>query len=253
METRATVRFPVRSWLDRRLDRDDSLGLRLTLAAAAAFLVLVPFALIAALVVEGWPPLHALDVGVTEAMHRLAVDNPRWAWTMNVWTDVFGPGPLRIAALPLVFWLWRRDARRLAGWVITTMAFGGLLNALLKLFVGRHRPDLLDPVSGAVGYAFPSGHALNATLAAGVLLVVFLPMHRDRAGIRVVLWSAALAIAGVTGLSRVALGVHWTSDVLAGWLLGAAVVAATSAAFAVWRDRPDHPTARSAPIGAVEG
>ncbi|TDC41985.1 phosphatase PAP2 family protein [Micromonospora sp. KC213] len=238
METRAPVRSPARSWRDRRLDRDHVLGLRLTLAAVAAFLVLVPFALLASLVVGSWPPLHALDVEVTGAMHRYALDNPAWTSTMNVWTEVFGPGPLRIAALPLVIGLWRRGARRLAVWVVTTMAVGGLLGPLLKVLVGRHRPDLLDPVSDATGYAFPSGHALNATLAAGVLLVIFLPAVRDRSRARGALWVTALALAGVTGLSRIALGVHWTSDVLAGWLLGAAVLAATCATFAVWRDRP---------------
>ncbi|TDB70588.1 phosphatase PAP2 family protein [Micromonospora sp. KC723] len=249
METRTPTHPPVGYWRDRRLDRDHPLGLRLTLAAVAAFLVLVPFALLAALVLAGWPPLHALDVEVTETMHRYAVDNPAWTWTMNVWTDVFGPGPLRIAALPLVVWLWRRHARRLAVWVVTTMAVGGLLNALLKVLVGRHRPDLPEPVSDAVGYAFPSGHAMNAALAAGVLLVVFLPLARGRAGVRGAVWVAALALAGVTGLSRVVLGVHWTSDVLAGWLLGAAVVAGTCAVFAVWRDRPGDRTAPSVPAG----
>lgn len=241
---RASVRPPTRSWRDRRLDPDHSLGLRLTLASAAAFLVLVPFALLAVLVVGVWPLLHDLDAAVTEACYRYALDHPGWVRVMNLWTDVFGPGPLRVAALALVVWLWSHRARRLALWVVTTMAVGGLLGALLKLLVGRDRPDLLDPVARAAGYAFPSGHALNATLAAGVLLLVFLPYTRGRAASRVALWVAAVLLAGVTGLSRVALGVHWTSDVLGGWLLGVAVLAATSAAFTTWRERIGRPPAR---------
>ncbi|MEO3776275.1 phosphatase PAP2 family protein [Micromonospora sp. B11E3] len=232
-------------WPVRRLDPDASLGLRLTLAATAAFLVLVPFALLAVLVVGAWPPLHRLDAAVTDALHGYALGHPAWVRFMTVWTNVFGPGPLRLAALAVVVWLFRRGAHRLAWWAVTTMVVGGLLGPLLKLLVGRHRPDLLDPVASAAGYAFPSGHALNAALAAGALLLVFLPYARGRPAARWALWAGAVLLAGLTGLSRVALGVHWVSDVVGGWLLGTATVAATTAAFRTWRARtgrrPGHP------------
>ncbi|MGW1059568.1 phosphatase PAP2 family protein [Micromonospora rubida] len=233
------------SWRARRLDQDRSLGLRLTLAATAAFLVLVPFALLALLVLGSWAPLHRLDAAVTHALHGYAVDHPGWVGFMTVWTHAFGPGPLRVAVLAVVVWLFTRHAPRLAWWAVTTMAVGGLLNALLKLLVGRDRPGLLDPVARAAGYSFPSGHALNATLAVGVLLLIFLPYARGRPAARWALWTAAVVVAGLTGVSRVALGVHWTSDVVGGWLLGAATVSATTAAFRTWRAhtgrRPSHP------------
>ncbi|MFI7603606.1 phosphatase PAP2 family protein [Micromonospora sp. NPDC049366] len=227
------------SWRRRRLDPDDSRGLRLTLAATAAFLALVPFTLLALLVLTTWPPLRRLDSAVTDALHGYALTHPAWTRGLSVWTEVFGPMPLRVAALVVVIWLVGRDARRLALWVAITMTVGGLLGPLLKLLVARDRPDLLDPVARATGYAFPSGHALNAALFAGVLLLVFLPYAGGPAR-RAALWVGALLLAGLTGLSRVALGVHWTSDVVAGWLLGAAVVAATAAALTVWRHRPDR-------------
>jgi membrane-associated phospholipid phosphatase len=236
-----SVRTDRRSWRAARFDPDRSLGLRLTLAATAAFLVLVPFALLALLVLGAWPPLHRLDAAVTDALHGYALDHPAWVRAMSLWTDVFAPNPLRVGAALLVAWLLYRRAPRLALWVITTMTVGGLLGPLLKLLVGRHRPDLLDPVARAAGYSFPSGHALNATLAAGVLLLVFLPYVRGRPGLRGALWTAAVLLAVVTGLSRIALGVHWTSDVVGGWLLGTAVVAATAAAFTTWRTRIGHP------------
>ncbi|MFI7523091.1 phosphatase PAP2 family protein [Micromonospora globbae] len=232
-----TARRPPPSWGRRRLDPEHSLGLRLTLATVAAFVVLVPFAALAALVLGDWPPLHRLDTAVTDALHTYALTHPGWVRLMSIWTDVFAPMPLRAAALLLAVWLVRRGARRLALWVAVTMLVGGVLGPLLKLLVGRDRPDLLDPVARATGYAFPSGHALNAALAAGVLLVVFLPYAR-RPAQRVTLWLVALLVAVLTGVSRIALGVHWTSDVVGGWLLGAAVVAATSAAFTVWRHAP---------------
>ncbi|MEV6375872.1 phosphatase PAP2 family protein [Micromonospora musae] len=222
------------SWRRRRLDPGAPRGLRLTLAVAAAFLMLAPFTSLALLVLGAWPPLHRLDTSVTGALHDHALDHPGWVRLMAVWTDVFAPMPLRAAALALVIWLVRRDARRLALWVVVTMVLGGLLGPLLKLLVGRNRPELLEPVARAAGYAFPSGHALNAALAAGVLLVVFLPFAR-RPAQRAALWATALLIAALTGASRVALGVHWTSDVIGGWLLGTAVLAATAAGFTVWR------------------
>ncbi|MEU4551622.1 phosphatase PAP2 family protein [Micromonospora violae] len=222
------------SWRHRRLDPDHAVGLRLTLAATAAFLVLVPFALLTLLVLGVWAPLHRLDTAVTDALHGYAQDHPAWVVLMRVWTEVFAPMPLRAVALLLVVWLLRRGARRLALWAATTMIVGGVAGPLLKLLVGRDRPELLDPVARAAGYSFPSGHALNATLAAGVLLVVIVP-YAGRGATRTALWVAAVLLTVVTGLSRVALGVHFTSDVVAGWLLGVAVVAATTAAFTSWR------------------
>ncbi|MET8201169.1 phosphatase PAP2 family protein [Micromonospora taraxaci] len=233
------------SWRHRRLDPDHSLGLRLTLASAAAFLVLVPFALLTLLVLGAWAPLHRLDTTVTDALHGYAQDHRGWVVLMRIWTEVFAPMPLRAVALLLVVWLLRRGARRLALWAATTMVVGGLVGPLLKLLVGRDRPELLDPVARAAGYSFPSGHALNATLAAGVLLLVLLP-YVGRGAARVAVWVAAVLLTVLTGLSRVALGVHFTSDVLGGWLLGVAVVAATTAAFTSWRAhtglRPVRPT-----------
>ncbi|MDG4806651.1 phosphatase PAP2 family protein [Micromonospora sp. WMMD1120] len=233
------------SWRRRRLDPDHALGLRLTVAAAAAFLILVPFALLTLLVLGAWAPLRRLDNAVTDALHSYAQDHPAWVVLMRIWTEVFAPMPLRAVAVLLVVWLVRRGARRLALWAATTMIVGGLIGPLLKLLVGRDRPELLDPVARAAGYSFPSGHALNATLAAGVLLLVLLPYAGRGLG-RAALWVGAVLLTVVTGLSRVALGVHFTSDVLGGWLLGVAVVAATTAAFTSWRAhtgrRPVRPT-----------
>ena len=212
------------------------LGMRLTTASALALLGLVPFALIAALVAGGWPPLHDLDRAVTDSLHTWALGHPHWTEANKWWTNIFDPMPLRAAALVLVIWLLRRRAKRLALWAATAMTVGGVLGALLKLLVGRHRPDLLEPVARATGYSFPSGHALNAALTAGVFVLVLLPVARG--AMRWVLWGAAIAVTVLTGLSRIVLGVHWTSDVVAGWLLGIAVVAVTAAAFP--RLRPER-------------
>ncbi|MFC7531079.1 phosphatase PAP2 family protein [Actinoplanes sp. GCM10030250] len=193
-------------------------------------LLLVPFALIAALVVGRFGPLHNFDGAITERMHEFALTRPGWVDVMSWWSIVFHPTTWRIAAVVLVVWLWRRRARALAYWVAATMVAGALLGVLLKLLFGRNRPDLLDPVAQAAGYAFPSGHAMTNALGATVFLMVLLPLLRARPPARAALWTAAVLIPLVTAFSRVSLGVHWTSDVVAGLLLGVALPALTSLA-----------------------
>jgi undecaprenyl-diphosphatase len=207
---------------------DHTIEVRLTAAAAGAVALLVPAALIAVLIVGnvGW--LHRFDLHVTAAGHNLAVGHPGLVRFMAIWSVVFDPNSWRVAALLLAIWLIRRRAWPLALWVAVTMTAGGVLGVLLKLLVGRHRPDLLDPVARASGYSFPSGHALNNALAATVFLLVLLPVAGRMRGL---LWAAAIVIPLITGLSRIGLGVHWTSDVVAGWLLGVAVPAVTAWAY----------------------
>ena len=220
---------------------EQTIGVRVAVAAAGAVVLLVPAALLGVLIVGnvGW--LHRFDLRVTDAGHGLAVRHAGLVRFMDVWSLVFAPTSWRIAALLLAIWLVRRRVWPLVIWVAATMTAGGLLGVVLKLLVGRHRPDLLDPVARASGYSFPSGHALNSALGASVLLLVLLPVVPGR---RAWLWAAAIAVPLVTGLSRIGLGVHWTSDVLAGWLLGVAVPAVTATAYLRWagRRRP-HPVA----------
>ena len=231
-------------WWARRLDPDSSLGLRMTLAAGAAALILIPFSVMAMLVVHNWAPLRTADEGLAHSLYVFARSRPDWVDAVQTWTDVFAPTPLRITVVLLAGWLWLRGSRRVALWAVTTIAAGGLIGLLLKLLFGRSRPEFLDPVSSAPGYSFPSGHAMTAALAAAVLLLMLLPLtdrlpHRGL--IRAVMWTAALAVGVGTGLTRVALGVHWMSDVVGGWTVGIAVVAATTAAFETWRGAAHRP------------
>jgi membrane-associated phospholipid phosphatase len=92
-----------------------------------------------------------------------------------------------------------------------------------------------NPVAHESGASFPSGHAQAAVVGYAVLLLVFLPILHG-AGRRIAICVAVLMVLGI-GLSRVALGVHYVSDVLAGYVLGAAWVAAMIASFNVWRQR----------------
>ncbi|MFE0319900.1 phosphatase PAP2 family protein, partial [Streptomyces albogriseolus] len=94
--------------------------------------------------------------------------------------------------------------------------------------VGGARPEYPDPVDTAHYAAFPSGHAMTATVVLGLLLWL---LHRH--GVGRVLWRTALVVAVISvagvGLTRVWLGVHWPTDVLGGWLFGALTVVAAVA------------------------
>ncbi|MCY1145578.1 phosphatase PAP2 family protein [Actinoplanes sp. Pm04-4] len=227
-------------------DEERELEVRLAGAAAGTVVLLVPFTVITAMVVGGVDWLHRLDEDVSVAVHDFSSGRPGLVDFMRTWCLVFDPWTWRVAALALLVWLARQGARSLAWWVGITMAAGGLLGVLLKLVFERDRPSFLDPVATAVGYSFPSGHALNNALGAAVVLAVLLPMNRRRPRLRKWLMAGGLIVPAVTGLFRIGLGVHWLSDVLAGWLLGLIVVAATMAAFAVRRRRqPDLVGART--------
>ncbi|MEU7895709.1 phosphatase PAP2 family protein [Nonomuraea sp. NPDC049152] len=219
-----------RQWLRARVDRDRSLGLRLTLASLAVASIMIPFSL---LLVVAKMPVNGLDAQVAEELHEYALAHPGVTRLLIVWTDLFGPWPWRIAVIAYAAWLLYKGAPRLAVWAVTTVTVGGLLGLALKIIVARARPHLPDPVALAPGDSFPSGHTVHVTLGAGVILLLVLPMLSRRG--RRVAWAAACFLVLSVGYTRIALGVHWVSDVAAGIVLGAAVVAATAAAFETWR------------------
>jgi undecaprenyl-diphosphatase len=233
----------VRDGLDRRRENsrdaaDARFGTRALLVAVALALVAVPFGLLLFLVQDKWRPLLRVDDGARDSLHRLAVDHDAVVTAAKVLSTI-GSAPVYIAVFAAVAgWLLWRRLPRLAAFVVVTVAGGSLLNALVKNLVDRARPVLPDPVAHANGMSFPSGHAQNAMVAFSVLLLVFLPALR---GVwrRVAVCAAVLMVIGI-GLSRVVLGVHYVSDVLAGYVLGAAWVAAMTAAFSAWRRERGH-------------
>ncbi|MDQ6601630.1 MAG: phosphatase PAP2 family protein, partial [Chloroflexota bacterium] len=104
--------------------------------------------------------------------------------------------------------------------LIAAMIGATLLSPLTKHLVSRVRPTAFFRTA-ATGYSFPSGHTLNATCLALALgfIVWRMPWHRAMK----IAWTPALAIYAVcVGASRVVLGVHYPTDVLGGFLLGAA-------------------------------
>ncbi|TXS44585.1 phosphatase PAP2 family protein [Streptomyces sp. t39] len=200
-------------------------------AALTGSVLLAAAGLLTVLVTTAWEPLLAFDRSVTEALHRSAVSEPVATRANRIMTDwVWDPWTMRLLAAAVTVWLWRRGDRLLAVWVAGASALGAALQQSLKALVGRERPQWPDPVDTAHYAAFPSGHAMTAALTCGLVLWL---LHRACVGGRGRVWAVALAVVSVAGVgfTRVYLGVHWPTDVLGGWLLGAAVVAVAAASY----------------------
>ncbi|WP_055489490.1 phosphatase PAP2 family protein [Streptomyces sp. TP-A0356] len=211
-------------------------------AALTAVALAVPSVLLLVLVAVSWHPLLALDGDIARTMHRWAIGHPGLTHTFRILTDwVWDPLTMRILCAAAVVWLlWRHRAWPLALWVAATCALAALVQQSLKMAVGRARPVWPDPVDSAHYGAFPSGHAMTATVVCGLLLWL---LHRYGAGR--VLWRPAVLVAVVSvvgvGLTRVWLGVHWPSDVLGGWLIGALLVAIAVASYERWSAPAEQP------------
>ncbi|MFI7009524.1 phosphatase PAP2 family protein [Streptomyces sp. NPDC050145] len=183
-------------------------------------------AVLLVLVAVRWDPLMDADEDVARSLHRAAVADPGLTHANRILTDwVWDPWTMRLlCSLVVLYLLVRLRAAVLAVWAAVTCAAGTLLQQVLKTAVDRPRPVWPDPVDSAHYAAYPSGHAMTATVVLGLVLWLF-----RRHDAPVTLYRAALAVTVVSvlgvGLTRIWLGVHWPSDVLGGWLLGALTVA----------------------------
>ena len=114
-----------------------------------------------------------------------------------------------------------------------------VVNPVLKSAVGRPRPDVVDLPSGLSGWSFPAGHAANTMVLVLALLLVSHVSGRRLRGAAVV----GTAFVLLTAYAQVALGRHYPSDLLAGWLLSLALVAGTAAV----RQGGPEPSSHTAP------
>lgn len=214
-------------------------GARSVLAGVALALVAVPFALLLVLVEDKWRPLLEADAGARDDLHRYALSHPGFVTAMRAVSNSGSAPAWELILAVVVAWLiWRRLHRR-AALVAVTGTGSSFLNTAVKTLVHRARPVVTHPVSHEPGLSFPSGHAQAAVVGYALLLLVFCPALSS-------LWrrlAATLSVLMVLaiGFSRIALAAHFVSDVLAGYLLGAAWVAAMVALFHTWRTEQTPP------------
>ncbi|MBZ5568122.1 MAG: phosphatase PAP2 family protein [Acidobacteriia bacterium] len=199
---------------------------------AVAVLALLLFSWLAEEVFEGGA--RRFDASVRTWVHQFA--SPPLTSAM-VAISALGSVVLAAAFIVALVIFLRLRWRRAAIWLLLTMAGGLILELTLKFAFHRPRPT---PFFGPVPYtySFPSGHSLMAFCIYGVLAGLL--SHRIRsAAFRVLVWILAAALIGAIGLSRIYLGVHYPSDVLAGYLAAAVWVSTLIAADRVRRRKRD--------------
>ena len=120
------------------------------------------------------------------------------------------------AVVALAFLRMKREAVLLTATVLSGLA----VELGLKLLFGRPRPELVPHLTDATGMSFPSGHSFNSALGFIAVALAFATLSR-REPVRITVIASSLALSMLVAVSRVALGVHYPSDVIAGWLGGA--------------------------------
>ncbi len=192
----------------------------LCLAAGSAWL----FIEIADEVREG--ELHEIDTAILLALRSPAdpADPLGPPWLQEMGRDVTALGGNLVTTFVTVAaigFLVLQRKRRAALFVAVAVASGTILGALLKSGFDRPRPDLVPHGTVVYTSSFPSGHSMTSAVVY-LTLAALLIRVQTRRRLKLYLLSLALLITIAVGVSRVYLGVHWPSDVLAGWAAGAA-------------------------------
>lgn len=201
------------------------LGGREPVVLGAFFVVLLAvwgFIAVASEVIEG--DTQAFDVQIVRALRQ--TDNPAVPigpeWVQETGRDATALGGMAwliVLTLVLAGYMWLDRKGHMALLLVTASGTGMLLSFLLKWLFSRPRPDVVPHLSHTATSSFPSGHSMMSAvvyLTLGTLLATVVPRARLKVYILVV--AASLSI--IVGVSRVYLGVHYPTDVFAGWAAG---------------------------------
>ena len=226
------------AFMHARLSPDRYLGLQLTTGALFLIGASWLFGGIAEDVVTG-APINIVDALIAEWFHNHAT--PCLTVAMTFFTNLHGTVPVTIAVLITGTYLtWKRRSFWLTSFVLT-VPFGMLLNVLMKYAFHRARPDFTNPLLLQFNYSFPSGHVAGATLFYGFLAVLLIS-HIAAWRWRVTIVLTAITLIALVGLTRMYLGVHYLSDVLAAFAEGVGWLSLVLASVDTWsRHHKKHP------------
>jgi len=188
------------------------LTLSLLLGLTAAIATLVFFGWLADEVLEG--ETHHFDEATRNAVHQLA--SPMLTGIMRGVSFIGSTLALAIgttiAVIRFVMLKWGREAKLFA----ITMIGAGLLNVTLKLAFKRPRPVPFFNLTAPETYSFPSGHSLTSACFFGALAAILTVRLKSRR-VQVIVWVVCTLMFVLIGFSRIYLGVHHTTDVIAGF------------------------------------
>jgi len=149
------------------------------------------------------------DAPVRAAIHAWAF--PALTVAMRLIT-MLGSEYLLVPLAAILVWRWEKRGERSAAYLLVTGSLSAeAVTQLLKVLIHRPRPELFFGLLPTETYSFPSGHAFVPTVYFGILAGILAPGTRWRA--------AVVGMAALLGFSRVYLGYHYPSDVVAGWAL----------------------------------
>ena len=186
---------------------------RLSLGVASA--VVLPLAILTR---TGWRPLTRFDRRSDDDAHALVISHHWLLSLVRALTHLGDPAVVTVLAIVAAIAVFLAGHRTAAIYLLAVRAVAVVLGFALKEGVRRARPVLAHPVAHASGFSFPSGHALGSAAAYASLALV-LP-RRVPTWVRVAL---AVLVPAVVATTRVFLGVHFPSDVVAGLVLGWAI------------------------------
>lgn len=135
-------------------------------------------------------------------------------------TALGGVVPLVLLVACVAIYLLLRGHRRTAVGVVVTSLAGVAFSEGLKALIGRERPEIVPHLVEEVSGSFPSGHAMMSAVIYMTLGSMLARLEPDRR-VRHFLLGISLALPALIGVSRIYLGVHWPTDVIGGWILGA--------------------------------
>lgn len=184
------------------------------------------------------------DTAIRETIHSWA--STPLTYVMRGVTQLGSPACVITVGLLFVWRLIVLGRRRAAVIFIAAAVGAEALDQILKVVLRRERPEVFFGLTQPGSYSFPSGHSVMSACFYGVMAAILTTRMKSRA-LRLVIWTAAILLALAVGFSRVYLGVHYPTDVLAGYAAAAIWVGTVRAGYEIWLRKRTKRTAKADP------